>query len=391
MRRLGHGGGFWVVAAAFALSLALSTLPTPLYRLYQQRDGFPTVVVTMVFAAYAIGVVTSMYLIGHVSDWLGRRRMVLAATLAEAFAALVFLTWPEVPGLIIARFVCGVGIGALTATATAHLAELRAVSHPGRDAGLLSAMVNMGGLGLGPLVGGLLASYVTDPLTVPYAIFLVLLVVAAAAVWLVPETVERNEGRPRYRPQHLSLPRSARPAFWGAAAVGFAGYMLSGLFLSLAPTLLQHSLHEASLLVGGLVAMSVFAAAALAQVLFAAVPLRRQLLVGLGAMAVSLLVVPASVLAGSALLFASGVVVGGVGLGLTFRAAVGTVARLAPPDLRGEVLAGVFLAAYLGLALPVLVVGVALTVLSSLVVLVLFSVVQLAMLIWAGRRLAMAS
>jgi hypothetical protein len=389
--RLGHGAGFRVVATAFLLALAFSTLPTPLYPLYQQRDGFPTVVITVVFAAYAFGVVASIYLVGHISDWLGRRRMAVAAVLAEAVAAAVFLTWPDVPGLVIARFVGGVGIGALTATATAHLAELRAVTHPGRDAGLFSSMVNMAGLGLGPVVSGLLASYVTAPLTTPYAIFLVLFVVAAAAMKFVPETVERNESRPRYRPQRVSVPPHARPVFWAAAAVAFAVNMFSGLVGALAPTLLRGTFRDPSLLVGGLVAMSVFMAAAGAQLLVTAQPLRRQLLIGLTGLGLSLIAIPVSVLTGSELLFCAGAVVGGAGMGLGFRVALARAAAIAAPELRGETLAGVFLAFYLGLALPVLVVGMALTVLPSLLVLVLFSVMQLVILIWAGRRLFVAS
>ena len=388
---LGHRGGFWVIAAAFLVSLAFSTLPTPLFRLYQQRDGFPTVVITVVFAAYAIGVVTSMYLIGHVSDWLGRRRMVLVALLAEVVAAVLFLTWPEVPGLIVARFVNGVGIGALTATATAHLAELRAVSHPGRDAGLFSSTVNMLGLGLGPLVGGLLASYVTAPLTVPYLIFLGLLLTATLAVRYVPETVTRNEGRVRYRPQRVSVPNHVRPVFWSAAAVAFVGNMFSGLIGALAPTLLAGSFREPSLLVGGLVGTSVFAAAGGAQLLLAGRPLSRQLLIGLGAMVISLVAIPASVVLGSVLLFCAGSVVGGAGMGLAFRVALAMVGALAAPELRGEALAGVFLAFYLGLALPVLAVGTALTVLPSLTVLVWFGLVELVLLLWAGRRLVVRS
>jgi hypothetical protein len=389
--RLGHGAGFRVVAAAFLLALAFSTLPTPLYPLYQQRDGFPTVVITVVFAAYAVGVVASIYLVGHVSDWLGRRRITLAAVLAEAVAATVFLTWPDVPGLIIARFVGGIGIGALTATATAHLAELRAVTHPGRDAGLFSSMINMAGLGLGPVVSGLLASYVAAPLTTPYAIFLVLFLVAAVAVRFVPETVARSESPIRYRPQRVSVPRHARPVFWAAAAVAFAVNMFSGLVGALAPTLLRGSFRDPSLLVGGLVAMSVFAAAAGAQLLVAAQPLRRQLLIGLAGLVLSLVAIPVSVLIGSELLFCVGTVVGGAGMGLGFRVALARVAAVATPELRGETLAGVFLAFYLGLALPVLVVGLALTVLPSLLVLVLFSIVLLMILIWAGRRLFVAS
>lgn len=390
-RQLGHRSGFWVVAAVFLLALAFSTLPTPLYPLYQQRDGFPTVIITVVFAAYAIGVVASMYLIGHVSDWLGRRRMVLAAVLAEGVAAVLFLAWPEVPGLIVARFIGGVGIGALTATATAHLAELRAVTHPGRDAGLFSSMVNMAGLGLGPVVSGLLASYVTAPLTMPYLIFLVLFVAAAVVVKFVPETVSRNEGRPRYRPQRVSVPHHARPVFWAAAAVAFVGNMFSGLIGALAPTLLRGSFQEPSLLVGGLVAMSVFVAAAGAQLLLAGWTLRRQLLIGLGALVLSLVAIPVSVLLGSVLLFCLGAIVGGAGMGLAFRVALAMVGALAAPSLRGETLAGVFLAFYLGLALPVLAVGLALTVLPSLTVLVLFGMVELILVIWAGSRLVVRS
>lgn len=64
---------FWVVAIAFLLVMAYSTVPTPLYPLYQELDGFPVSVVTVVFAAYAVGVVASLFLLGHVSDWMGRR------------------------------------------------------------------------------------------------------------------------------------------------------------------------------------------------------------------------------------------------------------------------------------------------------------------------------
>ena len=97
--RLRHGAGFWVIAAAFLAVMAFSTIPTPLYALYQARDGFPTWVVTVVFAAYAVGVIASLFLIGHLSDWAGRRRMVLVAILLEIVAAALFLVWKEWLGL----------------------------------------------------------------------------------------------------------------------------------------------------------------------------------------------------------------------------------------------------------------------------------------------------
>ncbi|WP_236720159.1 MFS transporter [Rathayibacter sp. VKM Ac-2630] len=291
---LPHGPGSWVIAAAFLAVMAFSTVPTPLYAIYQARDGFPAFVVTVVFAAYAVGVVASLFLAGHVSDWLGRRRILLASILVEVLAAIVFLLWPEVPGLLVARLLTGLGVGALTATATAHLSELRAVARPEEGPGTsraVSTLVNMGGLALGPLVGGVLAVTVDRPLVVPYEVFLVLLVVLGVGVALVPETVERREVLPAYRPQRLAVPAESRGAFLSAAVGAFAGFAVFGLFTSLAPTFLAGRFGETSHLVAGAVSFGVFAAGAVAQLVSARLAARPALLLSASALAVGLVLV----------------------------------------------------------------------------------------------------
>lgn len=65
-----HGAGFWFVACTFAVTMGFSAAPTPLYVLYQAKDRFGPFTVTLVFAAYAFGVIASLFLAGHVSDWL---------------------------------------------------------------------------------------------------------------------------------------------------------------------------------------------------------------------------------------------------------------------------------------------------------------------------------
>lgn len=380
--RVSHGLGFRVVAVAFATALAFSTVPTPLYALYQQRDGFPPFLITVIFAAYAVGVMLSLYLAGHVSDWLGRRRVLLAGLLAEAFAAALFLLWPEVPGLIVARLLSGAGIGVITATATAHLSELRPQTRPG----LVATVVNAGGLALGPLVGGVFARFAAEPLRTPFAVFLGVLLLEAIAVSLVPETVERREERPAYRPQRLSLPPAARPRFAGAAIGAFAAFALSGLVMALAPTLLAHELHQPSRLLAGIAPFTMLGSAALAQLGFARFGARPQLRAGYALMGSGLVALAGSAFAGSLPLFFAGGAVAGAGFGLGFRASVGTVAALTDDLTRGEVLAALFLAAYAGLVAPVLLIGLAMLVAPGSVVLAGFAAVEVALLAWSARR-----
>ncbi|GAA4550803.1 MFS transporter [Amycolatopsis samaneae] len=392
--RVSHGAGFVVVAVAFLTAMAFSTLPTPLYALYQRQDGFPTFVVTVVFAAYAVGVMASLYLAGHVSDWLGRRRVILAGLLAEALAAALFLVSGQVPVLIVARLISGAGVGIITATATAHLSELRVVARPEADpgrSGLAATVVNAGGLALGPLAGGLFAQFVARPLTTPFVVFLILLLLEAVVVSLVPETVERREERPAYRPQRVTLPVAARPKFTGAAIGVFATFALSGLFMALSPTLLATGLHQGSRLLAGVTPFAMLGSAALAQVLLARLGTRVQLALGFGLMMAGLVVLPVAVFAGSLSAFLVGGVLGGTGFGLGFRASVSTVAALADPLSRGETLAALFLVAYAGLVLPILLIGVALVWFSSATALLGFSVLELLLLGWAARRTLGAS
>src|SRR4051794_22777441 len=222
-RRLSHEHGFWAIAFAFAVSLAFTVVPTPLWALYQRHDGYSTIAVTIAFAAYAFGVIISLFLAGHVSDWLGRRRVLLPAVLLEAVSATLFLTSTGFGVVIVARVLSGLGIGMITATATAPLSDLPARSRPdaGRARGdLVATVANLGGFAFGPIVSGLLAQYVTAPLRTPYLVFLGLLLIAALAVALVPETVAVTTRR--YRPQRVGVPRSARPRYFAAATGAFA-------------------------------------------------------------------------------------------------------------------------------------------------------------------------
>ncbi|WP_200799372.1 MFS transporter [Williamsia sterculiae] len=380
--------GFWIIALAFLTQMAFCAVPTPLYAIYQHRDGFPTIVLTLIFSVYAVGVMVSLYLAGHVSDWLGRRRVVLGSLLISLLATTVFLVWNDVTGLLVARFVSGLGIGILTATATAHLSELGVVAgHPTGRAALVSTFANLGGIGLGPLIGGLIATWSTRPLVLPYVLFAILFVIEGALVAVVPETVERRAERPAYRPQRVAVPPAGRGAFWSAGMAAFGAFAVFGTFMGLSGTFLVGILGLHSHLLAGVAPFIVFIAAAGAQILTVRISTRSQIRFAVGLAALGLVAVGTGALVASLTLFLIGGGVAGAGVGILFRGSLGTAASVADPRRRGEALAGIFLVAYAGMTVPPLLTAAALSVWPAVGVLVGISALAIVLVAVSGVRM----
>src|SRR5438045_9505833 len=106
-RELSRGPAFAVVAYAFGVTMLSTTLPTPLYRLYQHQLGFSELTVTMVFAAYAVGVLVALLAFGNLSDAVGRRRVLLAGLGAATLSAAVFLAESTLPLPFVGRVLSG--------------------------------------------------------------------------------------------------------------------------------------------------------------------------------------------------------------------------------------------------------------------------------------------
>src|SRR5205085_1829790 len=150
-------------AYAFFVTMLGTTLPTPLYPSYEARFGFSGLIVTVVFATYAVGV--------------------LAA---------------------------------------------------------------------------LLAQFAPDPLRLPYAVHLGLLVPAGLAIVLMPEPVDVRAGRVSFRIQRLSVPREMRAVFIRAATASFAAFAVLGLFTAVAPSFLAKLLNLTSPWLSGVVVFVLF-------------------------------------------------------------------------------------------------------------------------------------
>ncbi|MEV8227180.1 MFS transporter [Streptomyces sp. NPDC079167] len=347
----------YVSGAVFAVCMAGTTLPTPLYSLYQDRLGFSELTVTVVYAVYAFGVIGVLLLAGNASDAVGRRPVLLWGLGCAAVSAVSFLCATTLGWLFAGRLLSGLSAGLFTGAATAYVMELA----PGKGsprASFVATAANMGGLGCGPLLAGLLAQYAPWPLHLPFIVHLVLVAASAALLLGLKETVGERRPLSTVRPQRPGLPPEVRKVFGPAALASFVGFALFGVFTSVSPAFLSEFLDVDNHAVSGLIVALAFFASVGGQSAVGRIGERRSLSLGCAGLLGGLVLLAAALRWQLLPLIVLSALLGGAGQGLAFRAALSRVAAASPAGSRAAVISTLFVVAYAGISLPVIGVGI---------------------------------
>lgn len=343
--------------AVFAVCMAGTTLPTPLYGLYQEKFGFSELMVTVVYAVYAFAVIGVLLLTGNVSDVVGRRPVLLTGLGFAAASAVCFLCATGLGWLYAGRLLSGVSAGLFTGAATVYVLESAPYGGTSR-ATFVATAANMGGLGCGPLLAGVLAQYAAWPLYLPFAVHLALLAGSAATLVWLRETVRERRPLSTVRPQRPGLPPQVRSVFVPAAIASFVGFALFGVFTSVSPAFLAQSLDVSNHAVSGLVVALAFFASTAGQLAVGRVGMARSLPLGCAGLLAGLALLAGALRWDQLWLVVLSALVGGVGQGLAFRGALSAVAKASPEDRRAAVVSTLFVVAYAGISVPVIGVGV---------------------------------
>ena len=348
---------FTLASFAFLVVMIGTTLPTSLYPLYRHQFALSEMMITVIYGVYAAGTIAALIVAGSWSDQLGRRIIMFAALAFSVVSCIVFLFDANLPSLLLARVLSGISAGLATGTATVMVIELAPDNRRG-VATLMATALNMGGLGLGPLLSGVLAQYAPWPMHLVFVVHLALLVIAAGGLLKTRETITAATP-PRLHIQRLSVPREVRSVFIPACIAGFAGFAVLGLFSAVTPAFLGKVLGLSNLALIGFVVFIVFAASTLGQLASEVVPARLALPAGCVVLAVGALLVGAAINVESLTLLILGAVLSGLGQGLGFRAGLAEVTAACPDDRRAEITSTFFIVLYIAISVPVIGVGIA--------------------------------
>jgi MFS family permease len=344
-----------IVAANFAAVFISAMLPTPLYPLYREAFGFGGITLTLIYAIYVLGNMVAMVVFGRLSDQIGRRKVAIPAIFVSAVSTLVFMFAESTAWLYPARILSGLATGLVAGSSAAWIAELFPAERRA-TAALVATAGNFIGLGLGPMLSGILATFAPSPLHFPYVVYLAILTVVFLAIRTVPETVSN----PKQRWSDVSLkprfgvPASIRKAFLSPAVTGFSTFSLIGFYGALIPGLVAESLGVMSPLVSGSIVFELFMVATITLSLSASLTPRTAMLSCLVLLPTSLWTLMFAEYLHALWVVAIATAVGGVAAAFGYRGSLQVVNAISPVDRRSEVVSTFMFGLFAGNAIPVI-------------------------------------
>lgn len=332
-----------------------TTLPTPLYPLYQGELHISSPIVTVIFAVYAVAVIAGLLFFGHQSDRVGRKRTLLTGLVLSAMSALCFIFAHSLVPIYAGRVLSGISAGIFTGAGTAAMVDY-ASDEKRRAITLLAVVVNVGGLGLGTLLSGLLAQYAPMPLQLPYIADLALVIAAILGTLAAPETVAGAHGSMNFSMQRLRVPEEIRAIFTRAAVVGACAFAVSGVFSAVAPGFLGVVMHVHSPAISGILVFVLMGASALGQFAVPRIPQQMAFQTGCFTLVLGMAFLGGTIAAHSLALIFLSAFASGIGQGVVMGFGLANINERIS-ERRGEVTSAYFVVVYAGLAVPVVAVG----------------------------------
>jgi MFS family permease len=351
-RQLSSRAAFYLLASLTVSYLAGSLAPTPLYPVYQAEWGLSALTVTEIFGIYALVLLGSLLIAGRLSDHIGRRPVLIVATLAQAFVMLIFATAGGLGALLTARILQGLATGAALGAIGAGMLDLDKARGP-----VANAVAPPLGTGLGGLMAGLFVHYLPAPTLLVYGVLAVVFLLQVVGVIFMPETVTRRPGAVASLKPQLSLPAAARGPVLVAAPMLVAVWALGGFYGSLVPALMRKVFALDPSLASGLAAFALAGSAAAAVLLLKDAAPRKVLNYGAVALIVGTIGAVLALTYQEPALFFLASIVAGSGFGAGFQGAMRTVVPVAKPHERAGVLSVLFVISYLAMGIPAIAAG----------------------------------
>jgi predicted MFS family arabinose efflux permease len=350
--KLAPAAAFLLIASLTVSFLAGSAAPTPLYGVYMAEWGLTPLMITVVFGIYALAVLLALLVAGRLSDHLGRKPVLITATLAQALTMVLFVTASGPAGLLVARVIQGLTTGAAVGAIGAGMLDLDKARGT-----IANAVAPPFGTAVGALVAGVLVQFLPFPTHLVYVVFGVVFVLQAIGLFFTTESITPRSGVLASLKPQLSLPRATREPLLLATPVLVAVWAIAGFYGALGPILVKGMLGSNAPLIGSLALFVLALCGGVAVLAFQRRDAKDMMMYGAMAMFVGVAITVLSLPYSSIPAFFLGSAIAGVGFGCGFQGAVRTVVPFAAAHERAGVLSIIFIISYISLGVPAVAAG----------------------------------
>jgi DHA1 family multidrug resistance protein-like MFS transporter len=210
---------FVIIVSTMFVSMLGMGIVTPFLPIYADQLGASSLEIGLIQASFSIGNFASLLLVGRMSDRFGRKIFLIIGLSMMTLASVAFI-WSKNPTqLIMIRLFQGIGASAHLPIAQAYLGDITPEGGEGRWMGYFNAVL-FSGIGLGPLVGGVLADAFS--MTTPFVVMAIANFVGMVATLIfLPEVPRKVTPREHRSPLAPMKSRVMRGVFAYRMTAGF--------------------------------------------------------------------------------------------------------------------------------------------------------------------------
>jgi MFS family permease len=343
-----------VVSLAAAFAAVASTIP--LFNIYRAEDGFTNGDISITVVAYSAATLTTLLVLGRLSNHLGRRPTSIASLVLLLLGCLLLLNVHRIGVLIAGRLLMGLGAGLASSSLTSYIVDA-APARPAWLASVASSQTVMLGLAVGAIASGALVQFGPWPRDLIFLVVIALLLVSVALIVVSPETVTRMPGAWRSLRPRIYVPGRVRSLLPVAAAVFLSTWAAGAFYQAFVPALVEEQLHTRSALIVGLVFAAYMASSVLGAPLggrFAPAAAQR---LGMIAFLAGMIGIITAIATGTLALFIAATIVAGASQGIAISATTRGLLHSSTLADRAPIFSVIYLLSYSGATIPALIAG----------------------------------
>lgn len=336
---------------SFFCIYAAAAAPIPLYVFYQQNIGITNTYLSITAAIYFIGTVSALLIFPRISNYLGRRLVILIIILLSITGCIIFINLQNILMFMIGRFIQGISCGMASSTVAAYIMDISSgeLLNVGT---IITGNAPMLGLAVGAMGSGILKQYEVGTTATIFQIIIISLLISSVLIIIGKETVEKSKGALYSLIPQIKIPENIRSFLPAASTVFIGTWAIGGFYQAFSASMALEQFGTVNTVIAAAIFTCLQLPSLLGGILAGKFTTENAQKFGMLCFFISIVVVTTSLKIGNVILFLIATIIAGISWALGFTASIKNILRNTELRDRAGVLSIIYLISYSGAAIP---------------------------------------